>query len=122
MLAKTDVITTHAATLKVNSAGEPEGWRGIPMSRPMPVIPAAANGPITAYQAKIRKNDLSGLSVVFMRPIAKVSDGSQRPMTFDLSGRLNGWLRFAAPTGWKPSRQARHRASAQERPLPDSLR
>ena len=71
MLAKTDVITTHAATLKVNSAGEPEGWRGIPMSRPMPVIPAAANGPITAYQAKIRKNDLSGLSVVFMRPIAK---------------------------------------------------
>jgi hypothetical protein len=34
-----------------------------------------------------------------MTPNAKVSDGSQPPMTFDFYCELNGWLPFAAPSG-----------------------
>src|SRR5205809_655446 len=46
-----------------------------------------------------RSKNLSSKLNMRSPPNAKVSDGSQTPMTLDLSPELNGWLRFAGPLG-----------------------
>jgi hypothetical protein len=47
----------------------------------------------------MKRCDLPRRGMCRKRLTFRVRDGSQPPMTFDLSPELNGWLPFAAPIG-----------------------
>ncbi len=55
---------------------------------------------------------ISCIEVCVCRPNAKVSDGSQPPMTFVIHSERNGWLPFAAPSGSHFSRASTTRVPA----------
>jgi hypothetical protein len=61
--------------------------------------PAIPSRIATTEQSVVGCTKFMRLAPKSSSPNGKVSDGSQPPMTFDLSPKRIGWLPFAGPSG-----------------------